>query len=425
MRRQKVKWGILIGVCFWGCAFSDFTLANNIDFVKVNEIREWLNLSKNEISDETLSEGLNLKYQGQSQTYYDYLKTQKDLVEKGRQIYEPISGDINISVGRGIIKSAAKAGFKYTVGELGGPAVGVLAEVLNKAETLAGIAREIAKIFINVRKQVARTYYEGRSMGKTDEEAWKECVEIFPEGLHMDGGMPRKESERNKLHEYVKYAYEIYEISTNPDTIKNIKKDIIEQFPSRMEIHRTQESNSVSAIAQQSTQQSKPEAIKLIKFPETLPPGLPYGQISPEFTKQISDGELVLDSSKFKESTPQSLVNTNYVYHTEKIVGTWVGTPNPTYGYTETFNFYRDSTFVNTSDQGGRYSGTYSIITSGPGAYPFNPMLDFTVTSTNLQGGTFSEFGDYGRGITISGNKMTLETDTGFDNLMWGDYAKQ
>lgn len=174
----------------------------------------------------------------------------------------------------------------------------------------------------------------------------------------------------------------------------------------------------IKRITNTSTQQA-------VEFPNILSTSLSTIPITSDLAKTVSDQQVSLNSSTQAAYTPQSLVNTKNVYYTENIVGSWLGlTSYPqTSGspYTETLNFYRGGTFINTSDQGGQYSGTYSIDTT---ATPTS-LLEFTVTSTNNGAGTFNAPGDYSRYVGVSGSTMTLTCDPAPDNLMYGSYKKQ
>ncbi len=169
-------------------------------------------------------------------------------------------------------------------------------------------------------------------------------------------------------------------------------------------------------------QQSQNQALQLTQNLSSS-----VGQVASDLAKQLSNQQVSLDSSKQAAYTPQSLVNTQTVYYTENIVGSWLSDvwhgSGGSDSWLETLRFNRDGTYQGTSSLGGQYGGTYTI--DPPYDFSTPKALSFNVNYTNNQAGSFNNLGDHGRGLSIQSNKMTLTSNTSTEKLMINGYTKQ
>lgn len=372
--RGKLKKVIIFScLLFIGCNSS--AMAGDVE-----EIRSWLNLSKEKVSDKILSEELNLKYQGGSKTYYDIFTAQKEVIELGKEILDPNFppptlldklNEINYKVcelsggiGGGVIAVAA--------GEplLGGVVTGLFKIAVQNSKEFDAISEQNQK----TKWSMIKNYIGFRKSGMTEEKALNV---VYPDEISIKKTILKpKEAE---------YWYQVYKFAQNEEQIKaGDSSALLNVLP--LQIQMSAAANStISAVAQQSTQQA-------FQLSQNLSSGL--SQISSDLAKKLSDENPTFDSSLLSDRTAQQLLTPINVSFTQIFDGL----------FTQSADFF--------GSQGGNHSGTFTDGTrigagSVPGNFTSGSFSGRTITETGYTPTTFNN-------QPFSGSSVGTATARGF-----------
>jgi hypothetical protein len=270
-----------------------------------------------------------------------FIKDVENMIEKEKQIYKAMT-EQNASLGIQLAKELdntgkivatqmIKAGFKEMAGPVAGGLLTLADGIVVGAKGLAGVA--VGKLN-QMKEAFVLSYIEARERGDSDEAAWgvaKYGLEPFFEGV-------KPKYNEAKVREYASEAYELKlkiqqdekQLLFVEDYMKT-KNDVINKPTPPQQI-----------VINTSTQ----EAIKYVDLTYKIP----FAKISPpELAKQLSEGKVNYDSSKYAQFVPPaSLV---------KIDGIW-----PTGNWWSTIFAGVDGTlWANIEQAGDRISGTIEV----------------------------------------------------------------